>query len=75
MRINSRNVTGIMERLRSSLSQPVENYRTFLVVPQTVRGPIDRTKYRGKGRPREDDYVRIPFLDHVNAYARIVESQ
>lgn len=36
-----------------------------LLMPISIRGDIDRKKYKGVGRPRNADYTRIPFPDYV----------
>lgn len=54
---------NLMTAITALKKQLVENptYHPFegLVIPVTVRGNLNYTKYRGKGRPRNEDYDRI----------------
>ncbi len=62
--------TGILtdkniKRLISSLKSKVGESSTpnFLLLPPTYRAGIDRTKYKGKGRPKKNDYILRDFLE------------
>lgn len=51
-----------LRKMRTSFDQPLA---THIVYPSSIRGPIDRTKYKGKGRPRADDYEYVPYPDYL----------
>lgn len=39
------------------------NYTAWM--PSSIRGELDYEKYKGRGRPKKDDYIRIPYPDYL----------
>lgn len=64
--VNAGNIEAIIKSIRARMPERDVLVPSGLLLPTSIRGEIDRTKYRGKGRPRNDDYVRIPFPEYLN---------
>lgn len=63
MKITTDNIDETIIKVRELLkSQTVNNFNT-MYLPTTYRGELDRSKYRGKGRPRWSDYKREDTLE------------
>lgn len=56
MNINQNNIDEALRAIRQSLETPPTANRFFVVPPIMYTDKIDRTKYKGKGRPRKTDY-------------------
>lgn len=67
MNITDKNINGLLEKIKAM--QPVQD-GFFIVLPSSIRGELDRTRYRGRGRPRNSDYLRISMEDVLNTFAR-----
>ena len=69
--LSDENVRNAIESLRNSIPEQPEY--SFMMA-RTIRGDIDRTKYKGKGRPRQDDYERIDTIEHLRRLQEIYNS-
>ena len=59
IRLTARQINKAIETLKRQ--KPVIN--SAFIFPATTKGGINYNLYRGKGRPRESDYIRIPFQE------------
>lgn len=65
MTITPENIEKIIDSLKEKIKIGESSGHT-LIMPASIPGEIDRTKYKGKGRPRNTDYKRIPFPDYLS---------
>jgi hypothetical protein len=68
--ITPKNIDEFIRTLRKRIktaSRP-EQYAEFWV-PNLYRDGIDRTKYKGRGRPKNTDYNWITFTELMTRYA------
>ena len=71
MKINSTNITNVLKKMQqSNFDNPASNQRPYIIVCPTVRGPINRERYKGFGRPRNSDYDRItnPIIEDIKQF-------
>lgn len=65
--VSSKNINSIINSLKKKIkaSGSRKNDGMILYLPKSIRGKIDRKKYKGIGRPRLDDYKRIPYPKYL----------
>lgn len=63
-KLSLKEIQKAIRKLKQLNKKPIGYFdnEEYILVPYTTRGPIDKSKYRGKGRPRKDDYTRLPFI-------------
>ena len=58
--LSAKNIGNLIKSCKQPADQKGYN---GIVLPLTYRGNLDKEKYRGKGRPRINDYKRKFFVD------------
>lgn len=64
--LNSKNIDVLIKSIRNQIDKDVSLQPPMgLLFPRTIRGDLDRKRYRGVGRPRKDDYKRINTMSFL----------
>ena len=58
MKLSSDKIEEAIRNIKELDSVDIPKNNAFYI-PATIRGDIDRNKYKGIGRPRDKDYIRI----------------
>jgi hypothetical protein len=62
--LSPKNIENVISSMKKSLV-PTDRLRAGLLLPHSVKGGVNRSKYKGRGRPRNEDYDRIPFPKYL----------
>ena len=57
MKLSAKNIDIVIKGLRKQINSAPKPTFSGMYFPRIYRDGIDYQKYRGKGRPRKDDYI------------------
>ncbi len=73
--LNPDNIDIIIRSLRDQLNKSnTYEYPSSFIIPITYQGKINRNKYKGRGRPRREDYHRHKMMNLLKKVSKSVIS-
>lgn len=60
--IHSGNVDSVIKSLLEQINKSPQPEFSGFYFPSSFKGELDRSKYKGRGRPKKNDYERIDTM-------------